>query len=62
MALTRPNKTQVENPNIIKHRAITFTKSALRIVACGFLAVGQLEIAAGLLLLAESMSVAQELI
>ena len=62
MALTRPTKTQVENPNIIKHLAITFTKSGLRIVACYFLAYYDLQIAAGLLLLAELLGVAEELI
>jgi hypothetical protein len=62
MALTRPTKTQVENPNIIKHRVITFTKSALRIVACYFLAYYDLQIAAGLLLLAELLGVAEELV
>jgi len=62
MALTRPTKTQVENPNIIKHRVITFTKSGLRIVACYFLAYYDLQIAAGLLLLAELLGVAEELV
>ena len=62
MALTRPTKTQVENPNIIKHRVITFTNSGLRIVACGFLAYYDLQIAAGLLLLAELLGVTEELI
>jgi hypothetical protein len=62
MALTRPTKTQVENPNIIRHRVITFTKSGLRIIACYFLAYYDLQIAAGLLLLAELLGVAEELI
>jgi hypothetical protein len=62
MALTRPTKTQVENPNIIKHRVITFSKSGLRIVACYFLAYYDLQIAAGLLLLAELLGIAEELI
>jgi len=62
MALTRPNKTQVENPSIAKHRAISFVKSGLRIVACGFLAYYDLQIAAGLLLAAELLGIAEELV
>lgn len=62
MALTRPTKTQVENPNIIKHRVITFTKSGLRIVACVFLAYYEIQIAAGLFLVAELLGIAEELV
>jgi len=62
MALTRPNKTQVENPSIMKHRIISFVKSGLRIVACGFLAYYDLQIAAGLLLAAELLGIAEELV
>jgi hypothetical protein len=62
MALTRPNKTQVENPNIIKHRVIAFTKSGLRIVACGFLAYYDIQIEACLFLLAELLGIAEELV
>ena len=62
MALTRPNKTQVENPNIIKHRVITFTKSGLRIVAGGCLISGNLLIAGVCFIMAEVLGVAQELI
>ena len=38
MALTRPTTTQVAHPHPVKHRLISFVKSGLRIVACGFLA------------------------
>jgi tRNA(fMet)-specific endonuclease VapC len=46
MALTRPNITQIEHPNPVKHRIISFVKSGLRIVACYFLAYYDLQIAA----------------
>jgi len=62
MALTRPTKTQVAHPNPVRHRIISFVKSGLRIVACGFLAYYDLQIAAGLLLLAELLGVAEELV
>ena len=62
MALTRPTKTQVAHPHPIKHRAISFVKSGLRIVACYFLAYYDLQIAAGLLLTAELLGIAEELV
>ena len=62
MALTRPNKTQVENPNIIKHRVITFTKSGLRIVAGGCLITGNLLMAGVCFIMAEVLGIVQELI
>jgi hypothetical protein len=62
MALTRPTKTQVTHPHPIKHRTISFVKSGLRIVACYFLAYYDLQIAAGLLLTAELLGIAEELV
>jgi hypothetical protein len=62
MALTRPTKTQVAHPNPMRHRLISFVKSGLRIVACVFLAYYEIQIAAGLLLLAELLGVAEELV
>jgi hypothetical protein len=62
MALTRPTKTQVAHPHPIKHRTISFAKSGLRIAACYFLAYYDLQIAAGLLLLAELLGIAEELV
>jgi hypothetical protein len=62
MALTRPTKTQVAHPHPIKHRIISFVKSGLRIVACGFLAYYDLQIAAGLFLAAELLGIAEELV
>ena len=62
MALTRPNATQLSHPHPMKHRIISFAKSTLRIVACYFLAYYDLQIAAGLFLLAELLGVAEELV
>ena len=62
MALTRPSTTQVAHPHPTKHRIISFAKSALRIVACYFLAYYDLQIAAGLFLLAELLGIAEELV
>jgi hypothetical protein len=62
MALTKPKHTQLEQPNPLKHRVISFTKSGLRIVACYFLAYYDLQIAAGLLLVAELLGIAEELV
>jgi hypothetical protein len=62
MALTRPTKTQVAYPHPAKHRTISFVKIGLRIVACGFLAYYEIQIAAGLFLAAELLSIAEELV
>jgi hypothetical protein len=62
MALTRPSTTQVAHPHPIKHRIISFAKSGLRIVACGFLAYYDIQIAACLFLLAELLGIAEELV
>ena len=40
MALTRPNKSQVIQPNPLKHKYISFVKSAVRIAAGVTLAGG----------------------
>jgi hypothetical protein len=62
MALTKPTKSQVAHPHPVKHRTISFVKSGLRIVACYFLAYYDLQIAAGLFLVAELLGVAEELV
>jgi hypothetical protein len=62
MALTRPTVSQVAHPHPIKHRIISFVKSGLRIVACGFLAYYEIQIAACLFLLAELLGIAEELV
>jgi len=60
MGLTRPTKSQMADPK--KHKYISLAKSALRIVACGFLAYYEIQIAAGLFLIAELLGVAEELV
>jgi len=62
MALTRPTTTQLAHPHPLKHRTISFIKSGLRIAACYFLAYYDLQIAAGLLVLAELLGIAEELV
>jgi hypothetical protein len=62
MALTKPKHTQLEHPHPIKHRTISFVKSALRIAACYFLAYYDFQIAAGLLVAAEVLGIAEELV
>jgi hypothetical protein len=63
MALTKPKTTQLEqHPDARKHKYISLAKSALRIAACYFLAYYDLQIAAGLLALAEVLGIAEELV
>jgi hypothetical protein len=63
MALTRPNKTQLAHPHPIKHRTISFVKSAIRIVAGIVLIWPQNIVLAGVLLIAaEILGIAEELV
>jgi hypothetical protein len=62
MALTKPTQKQVAHPHPAKHRTISFIKSGLRIATCYFLAYYDLQIAAGLLLVAELLGIAEELV
>ncbi len=62
MALTKPNKNQIGHPDPKKHRTISFVKSGIRISACGFLIFGNLSAAGVLLILAEVLGVAEELV
>ena len=62
MALTRPNTTQLTHPHPLKHKAISFVKSGLRIVACGFLAYYDIQIAAVIFLVAELLGIAEEMV
>jgi len=63
MALTKPKTTQlVEHPDAKKHKAISLVKSALRIVACYFLAYYDFQYAAILLAVAEVLGIAEELV
>jgi len=62
MALTKPKHTQLEHPHPGKHKTISLIKSALRIVACYFLAYYDMQYAAILLGLAEILGIAEELV
>lgn len=62
MALTRPTQKQVAQPDPTLHRNISFAKSGLRIIAGGLLCAGQLFAAGALLILAEVLGVAEELV
>jgi hypothetical protein len=63
MALTKPNTNQVEpHPDARKHKYFSFAKSAIRIVAFGFLAYYDIQLAACLLILAEGLGIAEELV
>jgi hypothetical protein len=63
MALTKPKTTQLEqHPDARKHKAISLVKSLLRIAACYFLAYYDIQLAAGLLAVAELLGIAEELV
>jgi len=63
MALTKPKTTQLEqHPDARKHKAISLVKSVLRIASFYFLAYYDLQVAAGLLLVAELLGIAEELV
>ena len=62
MALTRPTTTQVKPPNHFRHKIISFVKSAIRIVALGFLAYYEVQLAAILLIIAEFLGVYEEMV
>ena len=50
------------NKKFFTHTNVSLVKSALRIVACGFLAYYELQTAAVLFLVAEMLGVAEELV
>jgi hypothetical protein len=58
MALTKPTRTQLPDPR--RHKIISFVKSAIRIVAFGFLAYYEIQAAAVLLIVAELIAVAEQ--
>jgi hypothetical protein len=63
MGLTKPNKHQIGHPDPIKHKYISFAKSAVRIAAGIALVWPQSLILAGVfLILAEVLGVAEELV
>ena len=55
--------TLMEHPNPRLHQIISFAKSAIRILGCGVAFItGSVPILAGMLLLAELVGVAEELV
>ena len=60
MPLTKPTRTQMPDPH--RHKIISFVKSSIRIVAFGFLAYYEIQAAAVLLLVAELVGVAEEMV
>lgn len=63
MALTKPNTKQIDpHPDARRHKYVSFAKSIIRIVAFGFLAYYEIQAAACLLILAEVLGVAEELV
>jgi hypothetical protein len=57
-----PTDDNPQYPDAKKHKYISFVKSGLRIVACGFLAYYEIQTAAVLFLLAEILGIAEELV
>lgn len=55
-------KKAAHTPDARKHKYVSFAKSGLRIAACYFIAYYDLQIAAGFLVLAEILGVAEELV
>ena len=53
---------KVDHPDAKKHKYVSFVKSAIRIVACGFLAYYEVQTAAVLFAIAEILGVAEELV
>jgi hypothetical protein len=54
--------TVTKHPDAKKHKYVSFIKSGLRIVACGFLAYYEIQTAAVLFAFAEVLGVAEELV
>ena len=51
-----------EHPDAKKHKYVSFVKSGIRIIACGFLAYYEIQAAAVLFAFAELLGVAEELV
>lgn len=62
MALTKPTRNQVAQPNAHKHQAISFLKSGFRLGACFALAYYEIQLAAILFAVAELLGIAEELV
>jgi hypothetical protein len=53
---------EIKYPDAKKHKYVSFAKSAIRIVACGFLAYYEIQTAAILFAVAELLGVAEEIV
>jgi hypothetical protein len=53
---------ETKYPDAKKHKYVSFAKSALRIIACGFLAYYEIQSAAVLFAVAELLGVAEEIV
>ena len=53
---------RISIPDPLKHKYISFAKSGIRIVAGGLLCAGQLYAAGALLILAEVLGIAEEMV
>ena len=60
MGLTKPTKSQL--PQSRPRKVVSFSKNAIRIVAFGFLAYYEIQAAAVLLLVAELVGIAEEMV
>jgi len=58
MALTKPNKSQI--PQSRTSKIATLSKNVLRLVAFGFLAYYEIQLAAVLLIVAEIIAIAEQ--
>jgi len=56
------NEPLVEYPDAVKHKYISFVKSGFRILAGITLCFGEFAIAGGLLIVAEMLGIAEELV
>jgi hypothetical protein len=54
--------TTTKYPNAKRHKYVSFVKSGIRIIACGFLAYYEIQTAAVLFAIAELLGVAEELV
>jgi hypothetical protein len=54
--------TVAKHPDAKKHKYVSFIKSGLRIIACGFLAYYEIQTAAVLFAFAEVLGIAEELV
>jgi hypothetical protein len=53
---------EIKHPDAKKHKYVSFAKSAIRIVACGFLVFYEIQTAAVLFAFAELLGIAEEIV